>query len=89
MALAILKPAVEQMALETVKHDTVVADEIKNIAMISPTYPSQIIDDTSEMTIYSTNAPFAEFALLSFVNNTKPKKATEDALYPILKTVAA
>ena len=87
--MAILKPAVEQMALETVKHDTVVADEIKNIAMISPTYPSQIIDDTSEMTIYSTNAPFAEFALLSFVNNTKPKKATEDALYPILKTVAA
>ena len=87
--MAILKPAVEQMALETVKHDTVVADEIKNIAMISPTYPSQIIDDTSEMTIYSTNAPFAEFALLSFVNNTKPRKATENALYPILKTVAA
>ncbi len=88
--MAILKPAAEQVTLETV------SSEVEDIAIapIEPTYPTTIIDDTSEMTIYSTNAPFAASALLSFVNNTKPTKAVvtnkaENDLYNLFETLAA
>lgn len=37
-----------------------------------------IIDDTSEMTIYSTNAPAPTIALLSFVNSARPGRAVWD-----------
>lgn len=39
---------------------------------------SNITDDTSEMTIYSTNAPVPMIALLSFVNSTRPERAIWD-----------
>ena len=41
---------------------------------------SNIIDDTSEMTIYSTNAPVPTVALLSFVNSTRPGRAEWDGI---------
>ena len=37
-----------------------------------------IIDDTSEMTVYSTNAPAPAFGLLSFVNRTRAERAAWD-----------
>lgn len=39
---------------------------------------SSITDDTSEMTVYSTNAPAPAIALLSFVNSTRPGRAAWD-----------
>lgn len=39
---------------------------------------SNITDDTSEMTIYSTNAPVPTIALLSFVNSARPGRAVWD-----------
>ena len=39
---------------------------------------SNITDDTSEMTIYSTNAPVPTIALLTFVNSTRPERAVWD-----------
>lgn len=39
-----------------------------------------IIDDTSEITIYSTNAPVPAIALLSFVNSTRPGRTEWDGI---------
>ena len=41
---------------------------------------SNITDDTSEMTIYSTNAPVPTIALLSFVNSARPGRAVWDGV---------
>ncbi len=104
--MAILKPTTEQMTLETILSETknitttpkFIIDEVENITItpVVSTYqtPIPIIDDTSEMTIYSTNAPFTASALLAFVNNTKPVKAVttnkaENDLYNIFEILAA
>ena len=99
--MAILKPVVEQIPFETVNDNitfTEIADIVKDTAIINaiPVYQTHIIDDTSEVTIYSTNAPLPTSGLLSFVNYAKPTKAIsnkdvdeiEDFLYSIFEKLA-
>lgn len=80
----------EMIAGDTVTADIETADETAAdtdngidetvIRADMPVYQGyfNIIDDTSEMTIYSTNAPVPTIALLSFVNSTRPEKAIWD-----------
>ena len=93
--MAILKPVQPQAVLEITdkKADIGVAaedtadvndgfDDNTVIHADMPVYQgySNIIDDTSEMTIYSTNAPVPTVALLSFVNSTRPGRAEWDGI---------
>ena len=93
--MAILKPVQPQAVLEitdekadigVAAEDTVdVNDGFDDNTVIHADMPvyqgySNIIDDTSEMTIYSTNAPVPTVALLSFVNSTRPGRAEWDGI---------
>ncbi len=93
--MAILKPVQPRAVLEITDEKTDMGAAAEDTADVNdgfddntvihadmPVYQgySNIIDDTSEMTIYSTNAPVPTVALLSFVNSTRPGRAEWDGI---------
>lgn len=91
--MAILKPVQPQAVLEITDENTDIGVAVEAIADVNngfddntvihvdmPVYQGyyKITDDTSEITIYSTNAPIPTVALLSFVNSTRPGRAVWD-----------
>jgi hypothetical protein len=82
--MAILKPVVEQIALETFVDNTVQVDSLFDVVEeivtddivtdYSPrviSFPDYIIDDTSITTTFTTDAPVSPSGLLLFVNHAK------------------
>jgi hypothetical protein len=77
--MAILKPVAEQRILETIEDNTAVADIVSvvdddtiiDITPTTPVYSTFIIDDTSDIPTYITEAPVSMSGLLLFVNHTK------------------
>jgi hypothetical protein len=102
--MAILKPAAEQITIETVAKDVSDADNvifasdtvITDGKTITPAYSVRsvyIIDDTSDITAYITEAPVPPSGLLSFVNRTKltrtnRKRTTDDSLFDPFEAAA-
>jgi hypothetical protein len=94
--MAILKPAAEQLAIEAAAEDITVADTVAvtdvddsyhsddtpviPVYQIYPVRSARIIDDTIEVAAYTTDAPAPLSGLLSFVNHTKPARATRRSI---------
>ena len=88
--MAILKPVQPRAVLEITDEKTDMGAAAEDTADVNDGFDDNtvihvdmtvyqgyynITDDTSEMTIYSTNAPVPTVALLSFVNSTRPGRA--------------
>ncbi|MCM1194292.1 MAG: hypothetical protein NC389_17950, partial [Acetatifactor muris] len=92
--MAILKPETEQVIVDTDRDiSTIESGGAENVSVKKiPARKICVIDDTSGMTVYSTDAPTTSVALLSFVNGTKPARALrrhEIPAYNFLEELAA
>ncbi len=94
--MAILKPKEEQVIAD---NDVSIVDSIVDSGGTdtvsvrkTPARKVYVIDDTSGMTIYSTDAPTTSAALLSFVNGTRPARASrqrEFSTYNFIEELSA